>query len=621
VTEKKSAATLLVAIAEDLFTFGCAREEATGDPRVDNHRDVLCWVSPKGAPDKKRPLADIRPDLAAVYGATYGEVPGAHALGDAMTVLEGKCKATDPVEADGGLLALLSGKDTVATELVQLAEKHYSFGVTITGDAFAVPKLGANVARVLRGGRRSLRAELAALYYAKKRTAAHAQALADALLILEAKAQAEEPTEVALRVGQDPLDGRLVLDLGTEDGKAAIIGAYGWEIVDTSPVLMWRTNATLPLPMPDDVGNIAELRPLLNVSDDDWPLIIAYLVAALIPGIPHPVLLLRGEHGTAKSMAAWLLSSLIDPCAAQLRTAPGNSEDWAVAAAGSWVTIIDNISHLQPWLQDAICKAVTGDGLLRRALYTNADVSVLAFRRVIGLTSIDPGPLHGDLADRLLSIDLELIAEDDRLAEEALKARWAGMRPRVLGGLLHTAVLVLRELDKVRHHNLPRMADFGRVLLAVDKAYGTSGYERYREQAGDVAEHVIESDSVAVAIREQIVRPWQGTAGDLRRLLTPDRPPQDWPKTPDGMGGRVARLAPTLRSLGWTVDKATKSGKKGSRGWIIVPPSSASHMQQQAAQLSDVSDRPTAGTSDASDTAAATPFDVRLAEHDEGEEA
>ena len=71
---------------------------------------------------------------------------------------------------------------------------------------------------------------------------------------------------------------------------------------------------------------------MLNVADDDWPLILAWLVAALIPDLPHPVLLLRGEHGTAKSSAARLLTSLIDRCASQLRTAPRNVEDWAVAA-------------------------------------------------------------------------------------------------------------------------------------------------------------------------------------------------------------------------------------------------------------------------------------------------
>ena len=41
--------------------------------------------------------------------------------------------------------------------------------------------------------------------------------------------------------------------------------------------------------------------------------------------------------------------------------------------------------------------------MLRRELYTNSDVAVLAFRRVIASTGIDPGLLAADLADRMLT--------------------------------------------------------------------------------------------------------------------------------------------------------------------------------------------------------------------------
>lgn len=374
---------------------------------------------------------------------------------------------------------------------------------------------------------------------------------------------------MALRVGRSPVDDRLVLDLGGEDGAAVLIGAYGWEIVDTSPVLFWRTNATLPLPAPDDLGSLDDLRELLNITKSDWPLIVAWLVAALMPEMPHPVLLLRGEHGTAKSSAARLVTSLLDRCASQLRTAPRNVEDWAVAAAGSWVTCLDNISDMQHWLQDAICRAVTGDGMLRRQLYTDSDVSVLAFRRVVALTSIDPGALNGDLADRLLTVELDRISEASRSSEEDLNASWAKVHPRALGGLLHVVVNVLRVLPTVRRSGLPRMADFARVLLAVDEVLGTDGYATYAEQASRTAETVAASDSVAIAIIEQITSPWEGTASDLLKLLTVDKPPRDWPSTPQGIGGRLTKSAPTLRTLGWTVEKLPRIGR--ARHWRIEP--------------------------------------------------
>lgn len=590
--DKKSVATRLVEIAEDLFEFGCTFEQrgySSANPG-DDPVAIYTYATPKKNPGHHRALADIRADLAAVYEATYGAVPNATALGDAMMVLEGRARKATPVQASDSLLAaIMGGKNaSTATRLIGIAEDCYRLGVTTTGEAFAVPVDGPNVARLLRGGRRSLRAELAQRFYAETKTAANAQALADALLVLEGRAQGMEPTELALRVARH--DGNLVLDLGDDEGYAVVISPHGWEVVKASPVLFWRTNATLPLPPPAEHGDLGRLRALLNVSDEDWPLLVAWLVATLIADVPHPVLLLKGEHGTAKSWAARLLTALLDPCASQLRTAPRNVEDWCVAAAGSWVTCLDNVSDLQPWLQDAICRAVTGDGLLRRQLYTDSDVSVLAFKRVVALTSIDPGRLNGDLADRLLTVELERISSDDRVSDEDLSARWRAIQAIALGGLLDLAVQVLRELPTVRRTGLPRMADFARVLLAVDKTLGTTAYDSYAEQAGRTAEQVADADSVAVAIRERIISEWQGTAGELLKRLTPEKPPKDWPTTPQGMGGRLSRAAPALRRLGWTVERPPRADKKGTRLWRIVPPAAAEETPAGSSEPSVPSD-------------------------------
>ncbi|HEY6595937.1 MAG TPA: hypothetical protein VI011_17820 [Asanoa sp.] len=482
------------------------------------------------------------------------------------------------MRGDDSLLALLAGdKTSAATVLIKLAEERYRLGMMTTGDAFGVPVDGSNVARLLRGGRRSLKAELAAAYYAKHQAAAPGQALTDALLVLEGKAQNMMPTDVALRIATTD-DGEVVLDLGGDDGRAVVIGPAGWQVVTTSPVLFRRTRATLPLPVPvRAVGamhaGLGRLRQLLNIHDGEWPLVLAWLVSALLADVPHPVLLLRGEQGTAKSTAARLLTSLIDPCASQLRTAPRNVEDWAVAASGSWMTCLDNVSDIPPWLSDAICRAVTGDGLLRRQLFTDSDVSVLAFRRVVAMTSIDPGRLHGDPADRLLVVELARIDEANRAADRSVTAAWRAAHLAVLAGLLDLTTEVLRVLPTIRRRQLPRMADFARVLLAVDQVLDTDGYARYTEQAGQVAEQVVEADSVALAVRDRITFPWQGTAGELLDKLAAERPPKDWPTTPQGMGGRLARAAPALRSLGWSIDAPDRS--KRTRVWTITPPSSA----------------------------------------------
>jgi Domain of unknown function (DUF927) len=100
---KKSAVTLLVEIAEELFVFGCVAEQRGGTHQNPGYDPVaeFAYATPKHNPNARRSLADIRPDLAAVYVETYGAAPSPTALGNAMTILLGKARraksdASDP---------------------------------------------------------------------------------------------------------------------------------------------------------------------------------------------------------------------------------------------------------------------------------------------------------------------------------------------------------------------------------------------------------------------------------------------------------------------------------------------------------------------------------------------
>ena len=52
-------------------------------------------------------------------------------------------------------------RKSAATVLVELAQTRYTFGVSDDGEPFALPRTGDPVVRLLRGGKRGLRAELA----------------------------------------------------------------------------------------------------------------------------------------------------------------------------------------------------------------------------------------------------------------------------------------------------------------------------------------------------------------------------------------------------------------------------------------------------------------------------
>ena len=444
-----------------------------------------------------------------------------------------------------------------ADALVDLAHSTYRLGMSIDREAFAVPVDGPAVAMMFRGGGSALRAALAKQYRAVTGKTPSASALADALTALEGMAQDSDPEPVALRLAAH--DGGVVVDLGDKSGRAIVVNPGGWAVEAVSPVLFRRTALTLPLPEPSaaTAAELAELRGLLNVDDDTWPLVVGYLVAAYMPDLPHPVVMLGGEQGTGKSTAARLLIGLIDPSAAPLRSEPRDAEQWAVAASGSWAVCIDNVSHITGWLSDAICKAVTGDGLVRRKLYTDSDLAVLSFRRCIMLTSIDAGALRGDLGDRLLLADLERIPESQRRTEAELHAAFGQAGPRLLGALLSAVSQTLAELPAVKLATMPRMADFARVLAAVDVACpeltGGRAFNLFAGQRNRIAGEVVEADPVAAAVVKVMETrdSWVGTAAELLAALpSGQHPPRGWPATARALAGRLKRVAPALRHVG-----------------------------------------------------------------------
>jgi hypothetical protein len=465
-----------------------------------------------------------------------------------------------------------SGKQSAATQLVKLALDRYHFGISEDGQSYALEP-GRHVVRMLRGGRNSLRAEIAKAFFKRYKKAAPQQALADALLILEGEAQDQEPDRVHLRVAA--ADSAIWLDLGDPAETVVKIDAAGWTIVHSDvPVLFRRTELSAALPLPSYPGNIDSLFDHLNVSVADRPLVLAWLVAAIIdPDSPHPILSLFGEQGTGKSSASRRIVAMVDPSSVPLRKPPRDSDQWVTAAQGSWVVGLDNLSQVPEWLSDSLCRAATGDGDVRRALYTDGGLAVFAFLRCILLNGIDVGALRGDLADRVVKINLDRIAETDRLTERQLAEEWRAAYPNALGGLLSLAAETLLLLPSVRLTSSSRMADFARILAATDEHQGTNGLARFTEQARSMAEDSLSSDPFLAALDEAKID-FVGRAAELLIKARPDsekwRAPKDWPKDARAVTTLLRRNAPAMRKAGWIVND-NEDGQHFTV-WTVVHP-------------------------------------------------
>ena len=223
-------------------------------------------------------------------------------------------------------------------------------------------------------------------YFAETGGAPSREAMSSALNAIEAKARFDGPErQVYIRVGE--LDSSFYLDLCDETWRAVEIDADVWRVVDNPPVRFRRTPGMKPLPIPERGGSIEVLRSFLNLrSDSDFVLVVAWTLACLRNRGPYPVIVLTGEQGSAKSTFSGIIRALVDPNTAPLRALPRENRDLFVAANNGHVLAFDNVSGLQPWISDTLCRLATGGGFAVRQLYTDQDEVLFDAQRPIILT-------------------------------------------------------------------------------------------------------------------------------------------------------------------------------------------------------------------------------------------
>lgn len=418
---------------------------------------------------------------------------------------------------------------------------------------------------------------LSFLFYQKEDKIPNSQALHDALQVLEGIGRYREKEKmVYTRVGQDS-DGTCYLDLVNEKWECVAVTPSGWEVkpIGEVPCQFVRHTEMRPLPTPQTPGFIETLRCFLNVDDDNWTLIVAWIVGALSPQGPYPILVLEGEQGSAKTMTGKLLRMLIDPAEALLPALPREQHDFMIAAERAWVIGYDNLSRIPEYWSDTFCRIATGGGIAVRELYSDRGLVTFSIMRPQVLTGIENLAARPDLQDRSLIVTLQQIPENKRLKEKVIYADFEKVRGEILAGFLDAWCAVLRGVDKVRMDRLPRMADFaGRVLAAENEGalpwQPGSFIDTYALNREEAIQINLEASLVCVAVQKfmeaQIVDEWTGTATELlERLKTimgeGVEKKKQWPKDGAGLSGQLRRHAAVLRQAAG-IEWERQRGKK-----------------------------------------------------------
>ena len=466
-----------------------------------------------------------------------------------------------------------TGRRSQADQLVQLAlDASTELWHTPEGDGYITVRLANHLEHHPIAGR-TTRNFLARLYHRRNGRTPNSRSIGDALSTLNGIACFDGPQhEVRVRLaGQGD---RVYLDLGDSAWRAVEITRAGWRVVEAPPVRFRRGRALLALPEPVHGQSLDALRDVIHVAaEDDWRLLMFWLVGALRPVGPYSLLALDGEQGAGKSTTARLLRRLLDPSAADLRAEPREIRDLMIAASGGWIVALDNLSHVQPWLSDALCRLSTGGALSTRQLYTDGDEYIVEAIRPIILTGITSVITRGDLQDRAIAITLPAIPDRLRQPEAELWSRYDRIRSGVLGALLDAVACALRCEHEVKLDAPPRMADAARWATAAEPAMGipTGGIvHAYADRRQQLAEATLEGDPLAAAI-DAVPRPWDGTAAELLARVTPTgRLPRGWPESPRALGGALRRLAPQLRRLGIDLDVGRRRQAHSGRRLIVL---------------------------------------------------
>jgi hypothetical protein len=326
-----------------------------------------------------------------------------------------------------------SERKSVATRLVELA---ISTGAEWFHDAelkaFAAISVDRHI-ETLAVRSAAFKRWLVGLLYAEEGRAPGGQGVQDAIAALEAKAHFEGK-ERAVHVRLAECDDKIYVALADKDWHAVVVDAEAWRIARSVPVRFRRPKGLLPLPFPERRGCLDDLRRLINIdADADWRLLMAWMLAALRPRGPYPVLCLHGQQGSSKSTVARMLRALVDPNVAPLRSEPKEPRDLMIAANNSWILAYDNLSSIPGWLCDGLCCMSTGSGFSTRELYANDEETLFAAMRPVILTGIEELTTRGDLLDRAVLLNLPPIPDEKRVQERLLWRDFEAARPRTLG--------------------------------------------------------------------------------------------------------------------------------------------------------------------------------------------
>ncbi|MEJ7642660.1 MAG: hypothetical protein WKF36_10800 [Candidatus Nitrosocosmicus sp.] len=380
------------------------------------------------------------------------------------------------------------------------------------------------------------------------------------------------------------------------------ITANGWEIIKNSETPIFKryeNNSKAQVYPPSCCSSFVDkvdkdgkecfnqFLKLFSLNDaKDFLLLSVYVISLFIPEIPKVILVISGTGGGAKTTAFKMIKDIVDPSSADTFPFTKQMNDLIQTLDHHYVIYFDNISYISGEVSDLLCRAVTGAGNIKRALYTDDTDVIYKYKRCIGINGINLATTRADFLDRSLVIRKKRIDDSERRKEEEIDKELEIIKPFVLGIIFDTLVKVLKykenhKDEKILKNGFPRMADFAEWGEIISRCLGYKNDEfinAYYENINNQNDEVIESSPVAEAlllfVSEKIKESWDGTPTKLHKELTDiiDQTKPElkhsklWPKASNKLTSKINEIEPNLKEKGIRIS----TGEKNSEGNRVI---------------------------------------------------
>lgn len=377
--------------------------------------------------------------------------------------------------------------------------------------------------------------------------------------------------ETHLRAWYDESQQALFYDLTDEKWQVISITQNGWSVEPGIGKNFVRyshmSRQAAPLKAYND-GGLDEFIRLFKIKDgSSRHLFKVYLATLFLPDFPHPLLVVHGDHGSAKSSFMRAIKSIVDPSTVPLLKLSRDEKNVMLAFMQNYLVFFDNISNITKEQSDDLCRAVTGEGQLYRKLFEDEVTKTYSYIRNIGANGINNPAVSPDLLDRVLSIELERITPQERLTESFVRTRIEQLKPSILGWIFDVLSKALSTIGSLKLTRSHRLGDFARWGEAISRAMGYAPdtfLEVLDANAQLQVQTAIESNPVASLLVRFINEPGNlSTNFTMEELLVKLKnyaiakgSDVMLPKSANSLSRRINEIKATLQEYGYRIERS-----------------------------------------------------------------